>query len=126
MVTNLNNSIAVSGGKCWHTDTKQDLAVLVDFDWLAKLVVAWLEHNIVNLLELVVDGSSAIMLISNIDLVKRDLSLILTVPAVALLVRLVLRHNKSVLIVRFNDVGLLGNDGRFIDVAVGSSVATVA
>jgi len=102
------------------------LAVLVDFDWLAKLVVAWLEHNIVNLLELVVDGSSAIMLISNIDLVKRDLSLILTVPAVALLVRLVLRHNKSVLIVRFNDVGLLGNDGRFIDVAVGSSVATVA
>lgn len=102
------------------------MAVLVEFDWLAKLVVARLKHNMVNLLKLVVDGGSAIMLTGDINSVKGNFILVMTVPVVALLVRLVLRHNKSVLIVRLNNVGFLSDDRCLFDVAMGSSVATVA
>ena len=86
--------MGVGGCECGHADTKKDLAILVDLDGLAKIVVTWLEDNVVDLLELVVDSGSTVMLVGHVDAIEGDLVLILAVPAVALLVALVLRHNK--------------------------------
>ena len=58
MITNLDHGVAVGRLKRGHTETKENLAVLGDSDRFTEVVVAGLEHNVVVLLQLGVDGGS--------------------------------------------------------------------
>lgn len=70
VIADLNASVTMSGLESGHTDTEDDLAVLVNLDGLGKFVNTGLEHNVVYSLELVVDGGSTVVGRGNVNLVE--------------------------------------------------------
>lgn len=99
MVANLNHGVTMSRLESWHTNTEDDLAVLVDFDRLTELVGTWLEHDMVNFIQLLVDMGSTVVFRGNVHSVERDFILICSVPAVTLLVCFIFGDNERVPIV---------------------------